>query len=65
MAEGSGSIPENIPEIATDTSIREDLVATAVKFLQNPKVQSSPMQQKTDFMKKKGINILYSSFMIS
>ncbi|XP_052821242.1 peroxisomal membrane protein PEX14-like isoform X2 [Mya arenaria] len=35
--------------------IREDLVATAVKFLQNPKVQASPLSQKKAFLEKKGL----------
>ena len=51
--ETTGIISKNIPELVS-TPLREDLIATAVKFLQNPKVQSSPIQQKRDFMKKKG-----------
>lgn len=57
MAEGSNnesvSIPPDIP-VLKSTPLRDDLVTTAVKFLQNPKVQSSPLQQKRNFMKKKG-----------
>ncbi|CAK8690632.1 unnamed protein product [Clavelina lepadiformis] len=47
-------IPENLPVLAKNPP-REDLVATAVKFLQNPKVQSSPLEQKKQFLKKKGL----------
>ncbi|KAL3861829.1 hypothetical protein ACJMK2_007843 [Sinanodonta woodiana] len=34
---------------------REALIATAVKFLQNPKVQQSPMNQKKAFLERKGL----------
>nr|XP_020472808.1 peroxisomal membrane protein PEX14 [Monopterus albus] len=34
---------------------REDLVATAVKFLQNPKVHQSPLATRKAFLKKKGL----------
>ena len=51
--ENETNIPKHIP-VLEQAPIRDDLVATAVKFLQNPKVQSSPMQQKKDFMLKKG-----------
>ncbi|XP_011500782.1 PREDICTED: peroxisomal membrane protein PEX14 [Ceratosolen solmsi marchali] len=42
---------------ATDVHvpIRENLVNTAVKFLQNPKVSSSPVHQKQKFLKSKGL----------
>lgn len=30
-------------------------VNTAVKFLQNPKVSASPIQQKQDFLRRKGL----------
>ncbi|KAH3822245.1 peroxisomal membrane protein PEX14-like [Dreissena polymorpha] len=36
-------------------SFREDLVATAVKFLQNPKVQQSSLDQRKAFLQKKGL----------
>ncbi|XP_058806841.1 peroxisomal membrane protein PEX14 [Phymastichus coffea] len=35
--------------------LRENLVNTAVKFLQNPKVSVSPIQQKQDFLRRKGL----------
>ncbi|GFN74888.1 peroxisomal membrane protein pex14 [Plakobranchus ocellatus] len=34
---------------------RENLINTAVKFLQNPKVMSSPLYQKRAFLEKKGL----------
>jgi len=34
---------------------REHLISTAVKFLQNPKVMSSPLYQKRSFLEKKGL----------
>ncbi|XP_072743087.1 peroxisomal membrane protein PEX14 [Anoplolepis gracilipes] len=35
--------------------LRESLVKTAVQFLQNPKVSSSPLTQKQEFLKRKGL----------
>ncbi|XP_011173190.3 peroxisomal membrane protein PEX14 [Solenopsis invicta] len=35
--------------------LRENLVKTAVQFLQNPKVLSSPLMQKQEFLKRKGL----------
>ncbi|XP_011872802.1 PREDICTED: uncharacterized protein LOC105564764 [Vollenhovia emeryi] len=35
--------------------LRESLVKTAVQFLQNPKVSSSPLVQKQEFFKRKGL----------
>lgn len=34
---------------------RDELVRTAVKFLQNPKVVSSPLKQKQEFLRRKGL----------
>ncbi|KAM8863613.1 peroxisomal membrane protein PEX14 [Spinachia spinachia] len=34
---------------------REDLITTAVKFLQNPKVRQSPLATRKAFLKKKGL----------
>ncbi|XP_026668135.1 peroxisomal membrane protein PEX14 [Ceratina calcarata] len=36
-------------------ALRENLVKTAVEFLQNPKVQSSPVGRKKEFLKRKGL----------
>lgn len=38
-----------------ETPLREQLISTAVKFLQNPKVTASPLSQKQDFLKRKGL----------
>ncbi|XP_064642780.1 peroxisomal membrane protein PEX14-like [Lineus longissimus] len=45
----------NIMEKMSSPNIRENLVNTAVKFLQNPKVQESPLGQKRLFLEKKGL----------
>lgn len=37
------------------TQLRENMISTAVKFLQNPQVQSSPLSQRKAFLKKKGL----------
>lgn len=36
-------------------ALRDNLVKTAVQFLQNPKVSSSPIVQKQEFLKRKGL----------
>ncbi|XP_014208700.1 peroxisomal membrane protein PEX14 [Copidosoma floridanum] len=36
-------------------ALRENLVNTAVKFLQNPKVATSPSSQKQEFLRRKGL----------
>ncbi|CAN2388076.1 Peroxisomal membrane anchor protein (Pex14p) conserved region [Pristimantis euphronides] len=35
---------------------REQLIATAVKFLQNPRVRQSPVSTRKDFLKRKGLS---------
>ncbi|XP_026478261.1 peroxisomal membrane protein PEX14 isoform X2 [Ctenocephalides felis] len=40
----------------TVTEIREDIVQTAVKFLQNPNVQRSAITQKQQFLRSKGLS---------
>ncbi|XP_033219894.1 peroxisomal membrane protein PEX14 [Belonocnema kinseyi] len=35
--------------------LREQLITTAVKFLLNPKVVTSPVKQKQDFLRRKGL----------
>lgn len=47
-------LPENIPELPPAPP-RESLISTAVKFLQNPKVDQSPLEQKKQFLSKKGL----------
>lgn len=47
---------EGMPSTAAlPTQIREDLVATAVKFLRNPQVRVRPLEQRRAFLKRKGM----------
>nr|XP_039250994.1 peroxisomal membrane protein PEX14-like isoform X1 [Styela clava] len=48
------SLPENIPELPPAPP-RESLISTAVKFLQSTKVSQSPLEQKKQFLLKKGL----------
>lgn len=41
--------------LAPSEGPREHLITTALKFLQNPKVMSSPLYQKKAFLEKKGL----------
>ncbi|XP_030835022.1 peroxisomal membrane protein PEX14 [Strongylocentrotus purpuratus] len=50
LAPGGASSPEAAPEAP-----REKMIETAVKFLLNPQVRSSPMAQKKAFLRKKGV----------
>ncbi|XP_066546747.1 peroxisomal membrane protein PEX14 isoform X2 [Amia ocellicauda] len=43
------------PQIKADALPREQLIATAVKFLQNQKVRQSPLATRKAFLKKKGL----------
>ncbi|KAL4221017.1 peroxisomal membrane protein pex14 [Mactra antiquata] len=43
--------------LAPAVGVREDLVNTAVKFLQNPKVHQSPISQKKAFLQRKGLTL--------
>ncbi|XP_046381390.2 peroxisomal membrane protein PEX14-like [Haliotis rufescens] len=59
MADESGKVPDTI-EVTKDVLApadgpRENLISTAVKFLQNPKVQQSPLYQRKAFLEKKGL----------
>ena len=36
--------------------MRDDQVANGVNFLTHPKVQSTPMDQRIDFLKNKGLS---------
>nr|CAG4642116.1 EOG090X0FQ8 [Eurycercus lamellatus] len=49
ISASSGS--ENIPQ-----SIRDELVSTAVKFLQNPRVSARPNSEKELFLQRKGLS---------
>ncbi|KAG0368516.1 peroxisomal membrane anchor protein conserved region-domain-containing protein [Gamsiella multidivaricata] len=37
------------------SAVREDIIASAVKFLQDPKVQSSPLGKRVAFLESKGL----------
>lgn len=54
MAESTPETAE--PEAAPVEEIRQDMVDTAIKFLTNPKVVSSPISRKTAFLENKGLN---------
>lgn len=43
------------PNSSSDSHLRQNLVELAVKFLNNSRVQDSPMEQKKAFLKKKGL----------
>ncbi|XP_066260950.1 peroxisomal membrane protein PEX14 isoform X1 [Euwallacea similis] len=57
----SNSIQENETanlevDASAASSYREELVDTAVKFLQNPKVINSPLAQKQKFLQRRGLS---------
>ncbi|XP_046579952.1 LOW QUALITY PROTEIN: peroxisomal membrane protein PEX14-like [Haliotis rubra] len=59
MADETGKVPDTV-EVTKDVLApadgpRENLISTAVKFLQNPKVQQSPLYQRKAFLEKKGL----------
>lgn len=41
--------------LAPSDGPREELISTAIKFLQNPKVQQSPVSQRKAFLERKGL----------
>lgn len=41
--------------VGLSAPLRENMIATAVKFLLNPQVQNSPLSQRRAFLKKKGL----------
>ncbi|XP_038060726.1 peroxisomal membrane protein PEX14-like isoform X2 [Patiria miniata] len=41
--------------IASNAVPRENMIATAIRFLQNPQVRSGPLSQKKAFLQKKGL----------
>lgn len=49
-ADNKSEVRTTVPQIP-----RENLVATAVNFLENPRVQGSPLSQKRAFLLKKGL----------
>ncbi|XP_068094886.1 peroxisomal membrane protein PEX14 [Hyperolius riggenbachi] len=47
---------ESGPSLNNDKRVpREQLISTAVKFLQNPRVRQSPVATRKDFLKRKGL----------
>lgn len=46
---------QSATEVRNPQVPREDLIATAVSFLENPRVQGSPLSQKRAFLLKKGL----------
>ncbi|KAL1417661.1 hypothetical protein MTO96_026706 [Rhipicephalus appendiculatus] len=49
-ADDKNEVKTSLPQIP-----RENLIATAVNFLENPRVQGSPLSQKRAFLLKKGL----------
>lgn len=47
--------PTSSPTSAPPAAVREDMVATAVKFLQNPRVQSTSVARQRAFLLDKGL----------
>lgn len=47
-------VPDNLPELPSEPP-REALIATAIKFLQNPKVLDSSLDKKKNFLTGKGL----------
>lgn len=45
--------PVDIP--AENTAVREEMVQTAIKFLENPNVVNTPLAQKQKFLQRKGL----------
>ncbi|EDV24344.1 uncharacterized protein TRIADDRAFT_57725 [Trichoplax adhaerens] len=45
----------NTPSSNQSETVRENMISTAVKFLQNPKVRQSPFPQRKAFLLKKGL----------
>merc|ERR1711971_105027 len=51
-------ISEELPKMATtaDEGVRQDMVATAIRFLENDRVRASTEDMKRKFLLKKGLN---------
>merc|ERR1711971_353365 len=51
-------ISEELPKMATtaDEGVRQDMVATAIRFLENDRVRASTDEMKRKFLLKKGLN---------
>ncbi|XP_033763841.1 peroxisomal membrane protein PEX14-like isoform X2 [Pecten maximus] len=55
MADDDGKVEVTKDVLAPAEGPREELITTAVKFLQNPKVKQSPLSQKKAFLQRKGL----------
>ncbi|XP_060075113.1 peroxisomal membrane protein PEX14-like [Ylistrum balloti] len=55
MADDDGKVEVTKDVLAPAEGVREELISTAVKFLQNPKVKQSPLSQKKAFLQRKGL----------
>lgn len=53
--EATPATPDATEVAAPSAGTRSDMVETAVKFLQNPKVKDAALSQKTAFLEKKGL----------
>jgi len=57
MSETAAELNETATKIEDEPqSLRDDLVTTAVKFLQNPRVTARPNSEKEKFLRGKGLN---------
>lgn len=54
-SEESGAPAAPDAAAASSTAVRPDMVQKAVQFMQNPKVQDSPLSEKTKFLEAKGL----------
>ncbi|KAJ8319819.1 hypothetical protein KUTeg_001406 [Tegillarca granosa] len=52
---GKDEVTKDVLAPAVESGPREDLILTAIKFLQNPKVRQSPLSQRKLFLEKKGL----------
>ncbi|XP_021353409.1 peroxisomal membrane protein PEX14-like isoform X2 [Mizuhopecten yessoensis] len=55
MADDDGKVEVTKDVLAPAEGPREEIITTAVKFLQNPKVRQSPLSQRKAFLLKKGL----------
>ncbi|XP_069123335.1 peroxisomal membrane protein PEX14-like isoform X2 [Argopecten irradians] len=55
MADDDGKVEVTKDVLAPAEGLREELITTAVKFLQNAKVKQSPLSQKKAFLQRKGL----------
>ncbi|KAJ8920107.1 hypothetical protein NQ315_011763 [Exocentrus adspersus] len=46
----------DIPQPQEEVSVRDEMVETAIKFLENPSVRNTPLAQKQKFLQRKGLS---------